>query len=154
MKLPTALAIALAIGCPPLLAQDFDPTERAEALATRRAERDAERSQRRPSRPITLRGPLPLPVVQNKPIGGPAVGQSCPAKEPCRIRYDVPSGKLLVVTAAWSASDGQCDEASLGATPPAAQVVAPHWHCGRSFTLSAAAGGGFTGYLADAAGGQ
>jgi hypothetical protein len=121
---------------------------RAQALATRRAERDAARAERMPSRPIVLRGPIPLPIEPNRPLGGLPAGKSCPAEETCDVAYAVPTGKILVVSGLWSATAVRCDQAALGSTPGSGQVVAPWWHCSQSLAFSGK-GAGFTGYLFD-----
>jgi len=121
---------------------------RAQAMATRRAERDAARAERRPSRPIVLREPIPLPVEQNRPPGGPPAGQSCPVEETCDVEYTVPNGKVLVVSGLWAADKVKCDQATLGSTPGNGQVVAPWWHCTKSLAFRGK-GAGFTGYLFD-----
>jgi len=119
---------------------------RAVAVATRRAARDLHRSQNAPSRPMTLREPIPLPVVPSVPPGGDAAGKSCPTEESCKIDYAVPAGRILVVTALWSATDVRCDQAALGNSPANGQVIAPSWHCSRSLALEGR-GAGFAGYL-------
>ncbi len=145
------LAIALIVtGIGPALAQQPVSQEemeiRAKAIATRRAERDASRAERLPSRPIVLREPIPLPVQQILPPGGAPVAQSCPAAKPCKIEYAVPPGRILVVSALWSASDVHCDQATLGATPPSGEAISPWWHCRKSLSFTGKAAG-FTGYL-------
>lgn len=142
------LAVA-SIATSPTLAQERSQEEleiRAKALATRRAERDAARAERLPSRPIVLREPIPLPVQQVLPPGGTPAGQSCPAAEPCKVEYPVPSGRTLVVSALWSATEVRCDQTKLGASPPSGEVVAPWWHCKKSLSFTGKAAG-FTGYL-------
>ncbi len=131
------------------LAQGISADEmerRAAAVATRRAERDQHRAENAPSRPMTLRDPVPLPVLQSLPPGGEAAGKSCPANESCKVEYAVPQGRILVVSAIWSAADVRCDQAHLGATPPAGQVIAPWWHCTRALAFEGK-GAGFAGYL-------
>lgn len=128
----------------PLTAEEVE--ERAAENAKRRAERDASRAQRLPSRPFVLRDPLPLPVKPVRPPGGAPASQSCPADKNCTFDYVVPRGQLLVVTALWSTMEGKCDEAVLGPTPPNGDAIAPWWHCARMLRLTGT-GAGFTGYL-------
>lgn len=125
-------------------AEDLEMRNRA--MATRRAERDLRRAEHGPSRPVTLRDPIPLPVVQSAPPGGEAAGRSCPSTESCSVEYAVPSGKVLVVTALWSATNVRCDGASVGSSPPAGQVIAPWWQCKNTLAF-AGQGAGFSGYL-------
>jgi len=127
--------------------QPMDPTQRAAAIATRRAERDSNRTQRLPSRPVTLRAPLPLPVTVDLPVGGAPAATSCPVAKSCRVAYSVPAGQLLVVTGLWSATEIRCDDTSLGATPPNGRPVAPWWHCSSSLAFAGGPGAGFVGYL-------
>lgn len=131
------------------LAQEMTQEEieaRAVAVATRRAARDLHRAQNAPSRPFTLREPIPLPVVPKVPPGGEPAGKSCPSEESCKIEYAVPAGRILVVTALWSAAEVRCDQATLGSSPANGQVIAPSWHCSRSLAFEGR-GSGFAGYL-------
>lgn len=150
MRIAWYVCLAVCAGAGVALAQQPSAEEleiRARALATRRAERDLHRSQHAPSRPMTLREPLPLPVVQSVPPGGAAAGRSCPAGESCVVEFAVATGKLLVVTAIWSAAEIRCDGESAGATPASGQAIAPWWHCRRALQFTGQ-GAGFTGYLA------
>ncbi len=128
----------------PLTAEELEA--RAAENAKRRAERDASRAQRLPSRPFVLRDPLPLPVKPVRPPGGAPASQSCPPDKNCTFDYVVPPGQVLVVTALWSTMEGKCDEAVLGPTPPNGDAIAPLWHCARLLRLTGT-GAGFAGYL-------
>ena len=128
------------------LAQPADPAAREEALAAKRAERDAMRAERLPSRPVTLRNPVPLPVTVTQPPGGVAAGESCAKSKPCTVQYSVPANRTLVVTALWSAQKIRCDNAKLDSTPSDGQLVSPLWHCTKSLEFEGK-GAGFTGYF-------
>ncbi len=99
-----------------------------------------------PSRPVVLRDPVPLPVRQALPPGGEPAGRSCPGKDPCKIDFEVPAGRVLVVSALWSASAVRCDDTSLGASPSGGEAIAPWWHCEESLSLTGTEAG-FAGYL-------
>lgn len=145
-----ALAFGAAVLAPQAVAQGPTAEEleiRARALATRRAERDRYRSENAPSRPITLRDPVPLPVLQSAPPGGEPAAGSCPAEESCKVEFAVPAGKVLVVTALWSAAGVRCDGSAAAATPPSGQAIAPWWQCRRSLEFTGK-GAGFAGFLA------
>ncbi len=152
MKILHALILSVAVfatAAGPALAQAPSREEidiRAAAVAARRAERDAARAERLPSRPVVIREPLPLPVRETQPPGGEPAGKSCPATESCKVEYRVPSGRILVVTALWSATDVRCDQATLGATPAGGKVIAPGWQC-ETFLSFVGKAAGFTGYL-------
>ncbi len=141
---PIVVALVAALASAQDTTSPVGDEERAKDIAARRAERDANRLERLPSRPVTVRGPLPLPV-QAAPVGGKAVAKSCSA-EPCSVEYRVPSGATLVVTALWNAENIRCDTQMLGKTPGGGQSIAPWWHCSSSLTFGGK-GAGFTGFL-------
>ena len=147
-----ALCIVAVTLASPVAAQPASNEQsNAERIKTRRAERDANRSQRLPSRPFTLREPLPLPVREIAPAGGQAVGKSCQSTDTaCRIEFNVPSGKILVVTALWSAKEITCDSQQMGGTPTNGVPIAPWWQCAKSIAVKGT-GAGFAGYLTDPA---
>jgi hypothetical protein len=149
MKANVIASWILVAGAAGALGQGMSQEEmeiRAKAMATRRAERDLHRSQNAPSRPMTLREPIPLPVVPGVPPGGEPAGRACPNEESCKIEYAVPAGRTLVVTALWSAAQVRCDQAALGSSPATGQVIAPLWNCNQSLAFEGR-GAGFAGYL-------
>ncbi len=152
MKTIIALCVgALALSSPVAAQQGNGAQNNAERIKTRRAERDANRLHRLPSRPFSLREPLPLPVREVAPAGGQAVGKSCQSPDTsCRIEFNVPADKVLVITAIWAAKEVRCDAQQMGGTPANGSPIAPWWQCGKSIAVKGA-GAGFAGYLTEPA---
>lgn len=146
LLLLTVVATAPSFAQQPTEVSPEEAQQRAEALATRRAARDASRAERMSSRPFVLREPVPLPVDPVRPAGGDAAGRACPATESCTLDYAVPAGRLLVVTALWAASEAACDGVALGASPANGDAIAPWWQCRTSLRVTGT-GAGFAGFL-------
>lgn len=110
------------------------------AFATARAERRDERA--RDARPVTVQGPLPLPVL----VGGPPLGGACPKDATCTLRAAAADQRAVVVTAIWGASAVRCDDVAL-AVPPGGVPIAPWWRCTRELIVEGP-GAGYAAFLA------
>jgi len=117
--------------------RETDPVAYATARAERRGDQNA-----RDARPVTVRGPLPLPVL----VGGAPLGGACPKETSCTLRATASEQQVVVVTAVWGATSIRCDDATL-ATPPGGMPIAPWWRCTRDFAIEGA-GAGYAGFLA------
>lgn len=99
------------------------------AYATARAERRADQHSR-DARPVTVQGPLPLPVL----AGGAPLGGACPKDSACTLHATAAEQQVVVVTAVWGASSVRCDDVAL-ATPPGGTPIAPWWRCARELVV-------------------
>jgi hypothetical protein len=120
----------------------MDPQARETARAARREEA------REFPQAVALHDPVPLPVEIVNPLplwAGSAVGGSCSGAEPCTLRFDPGPREVVVVTAVWSATRLQCDDAVM-ATPSNGAVIAP-WHTCRRRLLVEGAGAGYAGFV-------
>ena len=113
------------------------------------------------SNEILLVGSIPLPTEEQvfKLFGaqlgehmtaipdGEPVGGACPPRQVCELHLDAPAGKVILVTALWSAQRVRCDDAA-GASPGDGSPVHPWWRCRRALSISGP-GAGYTGVLID-----
>jgi len=117
--------------------RETDPVAYATARAERRGEQGA-----RDARPVTVHGPLPLPVL----VGGAPLGGACPKETACTLRATAPEQQVVVVTSVWGASTVRCDDVAL-ATPPGGVPIAPWWRCTRELVIEGP-GAGYAAFLA------
>jgi len=106
--------------------------------AARATERARERAERRALRPQ----PPAAAIPDGEPVGG-----ACPPRQVCELHLDAPAGKVILVTALWSAQRVRCDDAA-GASPGDGSPVHPWWRCRRALSISGP-GAGYTGVLID-----
>jgi hypothetical protein len=78
-------------------------------------------------------------ATSGKPAGG-----ACPGPDSCELKFTPPENEVLVLTAVWSATKLQCDDAT-AASPRGGAPIAPGWRCERRLLVEGP-GAGWTGF--------